>query len=122
MASRMTDQAPDYSGLGFAFLMAIVLTVAPTILAVAIGGIAGGRTGIGADSGILIGIGSGIIGTVLAWGVVGTGFFLFLNYDIHLHPYILISFVFTFLGAGVVAPICISWIISRKARQSLMLS
>ena len=118
MASRMTDQAPPGWGEGLVLLMyaAIVLTVAPTVLAATIGGVAGWLMHIGAGNGFWIGIGSGVIGTVLAWGVVGIAFIL-LNFDIDPDPNVWFFFIFVSLGAGVVAPVCIAILVGWKSRR-----
>ena len=95
---------------------AIVLTVAPTVLAATIGGVAGWLMHIGAGNGFCIGIGSGVIGTVLAWGVVGIAFIL-LNFDIDPDPNVWFFLIFVSLGAGVVAPVCIAILVGWKSRR-----
>lgn len=100
--------APDYGGIILVlFFGAIAITIGPTILGAIVGGVSGWIYGTGARKGVSIGIRSGVIGTALAWGLVGIMLILTL-FDIE-PGFNWFYLLYTIVGAGVAAPLGIVW-------------
>ena len=104
----------DESALQVLFYAVIALTIGPTILGAIVGGISDRIFGIREGRGVLIGICSGVISTVLAWGVIVISAEPFW-FDIDPLSKVWFSLIFTILGAGVAIPIGIAWWRSRSS-------